>query len=187
MKFHVAWFGKNLPENIYQNKKIIEDAGHTFVLIHDDTFVGTDKAATIEKDKLWLTLASETPDGAFLDHDVLLNGLTTILQNDKPYFSVINGNPHIGYFIVNGHPELFKDLLNEIKTRGIQYVYGYTNKLLRYKLNLVYAIPDADYEHTMVTHNKYNTQINALNRSVNAVIKAGNSKGLSSNNENTII
>jgi hypothetical protein len=181
MKFHVAWFGKDLPENIEQNKKLIESAGHEFILIYDKKFTGTDRAATIEKDKLFLQLACVTPDGVFLDHDVSLNGLPTILQEGKPCFSIIDGNPHIGYFIVNGCCQFFKDLLEEFTLRNIQYVYGYTNKILRDKINKVYMIPDIDFSHEMVTHNKYGKPINSLNRSVNADIKKRRSESIPSN------
>jgi hypothetical protein len=177
MKYHVAWFGKTLPENIYQNKKMVEDAGHEFILIHDSDFVGTDKEATIEKDKLFLQLASVTPNGVFFDHDVLLNTLPVFPESDKPYFSIIENNPHIGYFAVNGHPEFFEGLINEVEAKKIIYVWGFTNKILRDKSELVHAIPDSDFEHTMETYNKYNeNRINKENFNTNVAMKAAFAK-----------
>lgn len=157
MKYHIAWFGKmtyDVRENVDAVQTLVESAGHELVMIHDPEFVGTPTDAATAKDNLFLNLASTTPDGIFLDADCQLFGFFE-MQPGRPYFEVLMSQPHIGYFAVNGCCNFFRNLLAERKLRNIVDCYGFTNKLLRDKLCLIYPIPDESFHHEMVTHKQF--------------------------------
>ena len=149
MKFYIAWFGLEIPkynlDKINNIKLFIESMGHEFILIHNKLDIQPNEA-TILKDNLWLEMACITPNGVFLDADIDLYDIPELIKG-KPYFSINNKKPHIGYFIVNDCCDWFIKLLEEKKRRGIQDVYAFTNKLFINKIDEVYQIPDTSYKH----------------------------------------
>jgi hypothetical protein len=149
MIYYIAWFGLEIPEynidKINNVKSFVESKGHEFTLIHTKIDIHPEQA-TILKDNLWLEMACNTLNGVFLDADIDLFEIPELIKG-KPYFSIYNKKPHIGYFMVNNCCDWFIKLLDEKRARGIHDVYMFTNKLFRNKIDEVYQIPDTSYKH----------------------------------------
>lgn len=162
--FICPFFGPIPPE--YQrcigiSRATVEAAGHVFDLrVMPEITNPAD--ACIAKDRYVLDLARHSPDAAFLDADIEVYTIPN-LQPGRPYFIREWDTPRIGYFFVNGCTQWFKDLQAEKERRGIQDVYGYPNKLLRYKE--VGIIPEETYFHHRFTSDKIHKSHNLTNRS----------------------
>lgn len=157
MDFKITWFGSIIPDFnlmcIESVRRSAESSGHSFELIHDKNYSGSVIHASVLKDNLFLDMACENPHLAFIDADIELFGIPEYLTPGKPYFEICYNNPHIGYVIVNGCCDWFKDILKEKKDKEIKNTRGYTNKLLRGRLHDVGEIPHNTFKHYMVETN----------------------------------
>jgi len=155
MEFKIAWFGAEIPEFnlrcIASVKRIAEEAGHGFELIHDQEYSGCKLRASVLKDLMFMREASVNPELVFLDADITLHALPGELVPGKPYFEYCSHGPHIGYVIVNGCCSFFESMLSDMLDRQIVERRGFTNKLLRGRTGETYQINPQTFTHHMVT------------------------------------
>ena len=155
MEFKIAWFGAVIPEFnlrcIASVKRIAEEAGHGFELIHDQEYSGCKLRASVLKDLMFMREATVNPDLVFLDADITLHALPGELVPGKPYFEFCSHGPHIGYVAVNGCGGFFESMLIDMADRQIREVRGFTNKLLRGRSDETYQINPQTFTHHMVT------------------------------------
>jgi hypothetical protein len=145
MRYLTAWFGGEIPERHLRCLQITKDylssLGIVLDVHHFPEITGEPRELTIKKDYYVMLQASKYPDIAVIDCDVEINSIP-VMEPGKPYFEFTRC-PHIGYFIVNGCCDYFKQKLDAMGS--LRQKWGITNGL--FSANEVNRIPKESFKH----------------------------------------